>query len=184
VQARGIGFFVEVKRGSRSGQWHVHTHALAMVPRGHKFDLPRLWDEWAKCTQQDHARVDARVTLAGRELLKSGHRFASLDTKQREKLVGDLLEVCKYSLKFGDLSASDVVRVHRTLKGRHLRRSWGELRRLPDESAGGDLTEDDGRYVDHLFRWLDGSYRLLRSEQGGGNTPQSAESIDLADCPF
>jgi hypothetical protein len=186
----GGAFFMEVKRGRDSGLWHPHVHALVMLPRGVKFDLGQLWPEWDRLrgyvsrSGQAGEGCNVRVTNAGRELLRARKPFPQLSAERRELLIGDLLEVSKYALKFNEMSAADVVRVHRLLKGSHLRRSWGDLRNLPDEDAGGDLTDEDGPYLDHLFRWLDGSYRLERTTGSAGFTAAEPESIDPGDCPF
>lgn len=101
---------VEVKRGTGSGLWHCHIHAITLLTRW--VDQSVLSAEWSQRTGGSYV-VDIR-RLDGRTALYK-----------------QLCEVLKYACKFADLPGIDCVTVWRALRGARLFESWGCLRGMP-----------------------------------------------------
>jgi len=160
---------VEVKRGSNSGLWHPHLHAVWICEA--EPDQYGLRDEWERLTG-DSWVVDVRKF----------HSFESEDgvhVADREGIGKDLCEVVKYSLKFADLSFEDQYHascvLRKALRSMRLIGSFGCLWGLKEENIEVDTLisdlDDDMAFVDLLFGWHAGqsAYRCLRQERGGVN---------------
>ena len=131
AKVKGAVWSYEVKRGSGSGQWHPHLHAIVL---GHEsIYVEALADEWRGITG-DSFIVDVRPIEAG-------------------DLVGGFCEVFKYAVKFSDMEPADTAHAWRTIRGRRLIDSAGLLRgvEIPDSLLDEAL---DGPFVDLLFVFL------------------------------
>lgn len=133
---------IEVKRGSGSGEWHPHAHAVVLAEPDRAPNPRELMAEW-KALTGDSFVVDVRPI---------GHGPA------------DLAEVFKYAVKFGDLSFDDNLEAASVLKGRRLVRSFGCLRGLdpPDQLVDDPL--EGLEWVAYLYRHHFGrGYGLVRT---------------------
>lgn len=101
------------------GDWHPHIHALVMLDDF--IDQAKLSEEWRAITG-DSFIVDVRR-------IKGKPNAGGLD------IASALLEVCKYALKFHDMTLPDTWHAYQTLRTRRLVDSFGILRgvEIPDK---------------------------------------------------
>ncbi len=101
------------------GDWHPHIHALVMLDDF--IDQKALSQEWEEITGDSYI-VDIRR-------IKGKPNAGGLD------IASALLEVCKYALKFHDMTLPDTWHAYDTLRGRRLVDSFGILRgvEIPDD---------------------------------------------------
>ena len=114
--------------------WHPHVHAVWLCREAP--DAFKLSDEWHGLTG-DSFIVDVRP----------------LDMADP---VGGFCEVFKYALKFADLADEDRLTAYRTLRGKRLQDSFGELRGLDVEPGDADELLEDLPYIERLFRFRRG----------------------------
>lgn len=122
--------------------WHPHTHAVWLC-----HDAPdpfKLSAEWKALTGDSYI-VDVR-------------RLDDADP------VAAFCEVFKYALKFSTLADSDRLHAFRTLKGKRLQDSFGDLRGLNIEPEDSDELLDDLPYIERLFKYVPGMGYKLTSE--------------------
>jgi hypothetical protein len=133
-------FSFEVKRGSGSGLWNVHTHGLLLSTEA--IDGARLSAEWHKLTGDSYI-VD--VQEIGTDNVKA------------------LCEVLKYSVKFSEMTLEDNFEAAMTLQNKRLIRSFGDYYGLkPDDSADiDDATVLDSPYIEQLYSYTRGSYVVV-----------------------
>lgn len=130
----------EFKRGQRSGLWHPHSHAVWLC-----YEMPdaeKLSSEWHNITGDSYI-VDVRPI-------------------DQTDPVSGFLEVFKYAVKFSDLPLADNWQGWKTLAGRRLVFSFGELYgvKVPEEMT--DECLDDLPYVEMLYRfWKGTGYSLV-----------------------
>ena len=161
----------------KTGEWHPHIHIFALV------------DSWID--QQEFSSIGMRLqaihtlwTFAGRK--RKGYRLCRCSQR-----------VCKYALKFGDLSVEHTWEAFKILKGRRLTGSFGLLWgvKIP-EKATDDLPDDQSLpYLEMLYKFNYGKhshYDLIvtrnvepkaKAEQGGGGattTDRRCEAEELA----
>ena len=100
------------------GDWHPHIHALVMLDDF--IDQKALSQEWEEITG-DSFIVDIRR-------IRGNAKAGGLD------IASGLLEVCKYALKFHDMTLPDTWHAYQTLRTRRLVDSFGILRgvQIPD----------------------------------------------------
>lgn len=171
----------EVKRGSGSGLWHIHGHALVVGPPGlvgHEFQL--AWSEvvgyWA---QADLRSLSCSPLLA-----------VDPDSAETEKVLAkDLMEVFKYALKFNAMTFDDRFQAYRDLVGERLVRSFGAMRGvvLEDEFTD-DITDLANQpYYRLVYAAMstptgDRGYALRRSQRFEGvegETPVNVINMDV-----
>lgn len=137
---------IEIKRGSGSGLWHVHSHAvwLCEVPP----DAVQLAAEWKAVTGDSHI-VDVRPF--------SGNSM--------EDYLQGFMEVFKYAVKFSSMELADNLEAFQLLSGRRLVNSFGLLRGV---EVPKDLTDDlldDLPYIEMVYRYIIGSgYNYIHKE--------------------
>lgn len=119
----------EFKRGSGSGLWHPHIHALWLCETPP--DRLKLSDEWFSITG-DSFVVDCRPVTSE----------------------GGFVEVFKYALKFSDLPLEDNVEAYRCLSGKNLLGSCGGFRGLPEPEKLTDEELDFLPFLDLFFKYL------------------------------
>lgn len=127
----GAVWSYEVKRGSGSGEWHPHVHALAVVQA--PIDQAKLSDQWHAITG-DSMVVDVR----------------NVDPDQH----GAFVECFKYALKFSEMTIPDNFDAWVALRGRRLIASSGVLRGIDHNLDLMDPQEDDPRFYDLLFHFV------------------------------
>jgi hypothetical protein len=134
----------ETKPGAGGHGWHPHRHALVLVPEGQELDVSALRAEWETITG-DSFMVDARPA----------HNPDSPEV--------DFLEVFKYALKPGDLSAADTWHAHLVLRGKRLLGSWGDLYGVPEPETLDDDPLLGEPYLELVYRWAsEHGYQLQR----------------------
>ena len=119
---------------NRGNGWHPHVHAIWLCHD--EPDKYQLSEEWEILTG-DSFIVDVRPI--------------SLDDP-----IGGFCEVFKYALKFSDLDNPDRLHAHKTLRGRRLQDSFGELRGLDVEPSDQDELLKELPYIERLFRYVHG----------------------------
>jgi hypothetical protein len=109
--------------------WHPHVHAVWLC---HESPDPfKLSEEWRALTG-DSFIVDVRpINMADP--------------------VGGFCEVFKYALKFSDLPDQERLTAYKTLKGKRLQDSFGDLRGLDVEPSDADELLDELPYIERLF---------------------------------
>lgn len=111
--------------------WHPHVHAIWLCREAP--DQTQLSREWHELTGDSYI-VDVRPM-------------------DESDPVGAFCEVFKYALKFSDLADPDRLHAYKTLKGKRLQDSFGELRGLDIEPGESDVLLDDLPYIERLFRF-------------------------------
>lgn len=155
----------EVKRGSGSGLWHVHGHAVILAPAG--LDPHEFQSAWSDlCGYWAQANLKP---LTSADLLKSEPQADATD----KALAKDLMEVFKYALKFNAMSFDDRFQAYRELSGQRLVRAFGALwgLKFEDEFLDDCSDMDNEPYIKLV-------YRALCSDTGRKYTLQSTERVD------
>lgn len=124
--------------------WHPHVHAVWLCREAP--DPFKLAQEWKELTG-DSFIVDVRP-------------FDLADP------VGAFCEVFKYAVKFSDLADSDRLRAYKTLKGKRLLDSFGDLRGLDVEPSDADELLAELPYIERFFYYVQGK-GYIESDQTG-----------------
>lgn len=169
-KAAGVFVSYEFKRGSGSGLWHPHAHAIFLsdtMP-----DMYAFREEWKRITG-DSFIVDVRSLDCNEKLREGFANIAAGETPMTpeifddvsEMMVGDLVEVCKYTLKLSGMAPADCWAAFQSLFGLRMVRTYGNLYGVQVSESGDDNESDlQGPYVDYVLRWMKKSqfYYLLR----------------------
>ncbi len=177
----GAVYSIEVKRGRNSGQWHPHAHAVALLPTGKTLDQEQLSEHWRRVTG-DSFIVDCRRFRSADRL----RGVADVDDALGD-LVGDLVEVIKYAVKFSGMEPADVyhafarVREHRMrLLGRlGCLHGWG----LDPSYLDAPLEADDLPFVEAIATYVgDDGYSIERVQ----GAPRKSTLVEDESCavPF
>lgn len=131
--ARSMGGFHSIEVTNKGQGWHPHGHMIWLC--GSKPDQEALRAEWHAWT---------------------GDSFI-VDVRPLHDPVEGFLEVCKYALKFSDLSPSDNWHAYQVMSGQRLIDSHGLMRgvEIPDDLLDEPL--DDLPFVYLLYRYLSGA---------------------------
>ena len=139
---------VEVKRGSGSGKWHPHLHAVWLCD-----SMPSaaaISAEWREITGDSH-QVDVRPFNFVRDGLPA----------TADNVAADFSEVFKYALKFSSMDLGDNLHAFQRLFGKRMIRAHGVLHGIeaPDDLTDDPLDVEDLPYLTHFFRYSAGQYR-------------------------
>ena len=131
-------------------EWHPHIHMFALVDQW--IDQQEFSEYWHSITG-DSMVVDVR-----RAKKEKGHGYSKAAA-----------EVCKYALKFGDLSVEKTWEAFKVLKGKRLTGSFGLLWgvKIPDTMTD-DMPEGDLPYLEMLYKFVFGKhsyYDLVMTRQ-------------------
>lgn len=141
------------------GDWHPHIHALVMLDDF--IDQKALSAEWEEITG-DSFIVDIRR-------IRGNPNAGGLD------IASALLEVCKYALKFHDMTLPDTWQAYNTLRTRRLVDSFGVLRgvQIPDNLLDDPL--EGLPFIERHYQYQLGkrAYDLVQI-RSGGTTDESA----------
>lgn len=152
LKASAAVWSYEFKRGENSGIWHPHVHAIWLCEEApDPFKLSREWHD----ITGDSFIVDVTPLY------------------ESDDPVGVFCEVFKYAVKFSELPDSDRLHGYRTLKGKRLQGSFGDLRGLNVEPSDSDDLLDDLPYIERLYQFIPGSGYKLTGEST--HNPQSDE---------
>jgi hypothetical protein len=139
-KALGAVWSYEFKRGSGSGIWHPHAHAIWLC-----YDTPdqdQLRKEWQAITGDSHI-VDVTPF------------------HNQDDLVGGFLEVFKYAVKFSDMPLADNWHGYEVLNGRRLVASFGLFRGVQIPESMTDEPLEDLPYIELFYRYMpNGVYNL------------------------
>jgi hypothetical protein len=149
--AGGITSCEFTKKGE--GDWHPHIHALVMLDDF--IDQKALSDEWLDITGDsfivDIRRIRGKANAGGLDIASA------------------LLEVCKYALKFHDMTLPDTWHAYQTLRTRRLVDSFGVLRgvQVPENLLDDPL--EGLPYVErhYQYRPAQRAYDLTKVENHG-----------------
>lgn len=133
----------EFKRGSGSGLWHPHFHAVWLCYQDP--DQDQISREWKEITG-DSFIVDVTPF------------------HDQDDVVGGFLEVFKYALKFSDMPLDQNWQGFETLQGKRLVTSFGVFRGVQVSEISADDLLDDEPYVELFYRFLKGAgYSFIKS---------------------
>lgn len=119
---------------NRGKGWHPHAHAVWLCHQAP--DSAKLSQEWKGITGDSYI-VDVRPM-------------------DEADPVAAFLEVFKYALKFSDLDDPDRLHAYKTLKGKRLQDSFGELRGLDVEPSDSDELLEELPYIERMFTFVHG----------------------------
>jgi len=146
--AGGVGSY-EVKKGSGSGEWHPHAHFIWLCDSSP--DAAELSQEWFKITG-DSFIVDVTPFTSGKDV------------------EGAFLEVFKYALKYSTMTLSDNWEAYTVLQRRRLVSSFGLFYGLEiPEQLTDEISFDELPYIELVYRYINGHYRLTESTNPQGN---------------
>ena len=119
---------IEVKRGSGSGEWHPHIHALVIVPtQTDAAELQRsVCAEWLEVTGDSHI-CDVRDVHPGEDVTSGFHSA--------------FCEVFKYATKGGGMTPEDACDAWLQLARAKFVRPWGWLFGLREPTELGDVRD-------------------------------------------
>lgn len=123
----------EVKKGSGSGQWHVHNHAIWLC-REKPWET-RLSDEWKEITGDSYI-VDVKP----------------LD-KEKDPLLM-FFETFSYALKLSTLTKEENLAAFRILAGKRMINSFGLFRGVQVPEDLNDIPLEDLPYIELLYRYM------------------------------
>jgi plasmid rolling circle replication initiator protein Rep len=138
-KVKGAMYSYENTFNEKTGEWHPHIHMFALVDEW--IDQQEFSEYWHSVTG-DSMIVDIR-----RARKEKGHGYSKAAA-----------EVCKYALKFGDLSVEKTWEAFKVLKGKRLTGSFGLLWgvKIPDTMTD-DLPEDQNLpYLEMLYKFVHG----------------------------
>lgn len=119
---------------NRGKGWHPHVHAIWLC---HEAPDPfALSEEWHAVTGDSYI-VDVRP----------------LDMTDP---VASFCEVFKYAVKFADLANADRLHAHKTLRGKRLQDSFGQLRGLDVDPSDSDELLEEMPFIERLFSFVRG----------------------------
>ena len=146
---------IEIKRGERSGLWHPHLHVLVARPscwclRGrHPYDDGPLCVHGRVCCP--HALNQCCLVDAWREITGDSYvvDIRAVRADSEGDMGGAIREVVKYCTKLteadsaeGEDGLSDVLELHRAIRGRRLLVTTGVFRGLKEPESAEELLED------------------------------------------
>ena len=149
-KVQGAMYSYENTFNEKTGEWHPHIHMFALVDQW--IDQQEFSEYWHSVTG-DSMVVDVR-----RAKREKGHGYSKAAA-----------EVCKYALKFGDLSVEKTWEAFKVLKGKRLTGSFGLLWgvKIPDRMTD-DMPEGDLPYLEMLYKFAYGKqsyYDLVAVKQ-------------------
>lgn len=173
-KVQGAMYSYENTYNEKTGEWHPHIHMFALVDQW--IDQQEFSEYWHSLTG-DSMVVDVR-----RARKEKGHGYSKAAA-----------EVCKYALKFGDLSVEKTWEAFKVLKGKRLTGSFGLLWgvKIP-ETMTDDMPDDETLpYMEMLYKFVYGkkSYydlaitRMVEpkakddNDDGGASTTEEAEDF-------
>jgi hypothetical protein len=137
--AKSVGGFHSIEVTNRGQGWHPHVHMIWLC------------------------KVSPNQALLSKEWeLLTGDSYI-VDVRPLSDPVEGFLEVCKYALKFGDLSLADNYHAFEVMSEMRLIDSHGILRGVKVPESLLDENLEDEPYIDLFYRFLNGRYRQTSS---------------------
>ena len=136
----GAMYSYENTYNEQTKEWHPHLHMFALLDSW--IDQEQLSETWHEITG-DSFIVDVRKVKKTKD---SGYGKAAA-------------EVCKYALKFGDLTVENTWEAFKVLKGKRLSGAFGSLYgvKIPDNPAD-EMDENDLPYLEMLYKFVYGKH--------------------------
>ncbi|WP_104499425.1 protein rep [Acinetobacter indicus] len=156
-KVQGAMYSYENTFNEKTGEWHPHIHMFALVDQW--IDQQEFSEYWHSITG-DSMVVDVR-----RAKKEKGHGYSKAAA-----------EVCKYALKFGDLSVEKTWEAFKVLKGKRLTGSFGLLWgvKIPDTMTD-DMPEGDLPYLEMLYKFAYGKKSYYDLAATRNVEPQQAD---------
>ena len=150
-KVQGAMYSYENTYNEKTVEWHPHIHMFALVDQW--IDQQEFSEYWHSLTG-DSMVVDVR-----RARKEKGHGYSKAAA-----------EVCKYALKFGDLSVENTWEAFKVLKGKRLTGSFGLLWgvKIPENLADEMPDDQDLPYLEMLYKFVYGKnshYDLAMTRQ-------------------
>ena len=160
----GAMYSYENTYNEQTGEWHPHVHMLVLL--NDWIDQEQLSETWHEITG-DSFVVDVRIVKKSKEF---GYAKAAA-------------EVCKYALKFGDLTVEKTWEAFKILKGKRLSGAFGSLYgvKIPENLADELPDDQDLPYLEMLYKFVFGKhsyYDLVMTRQV---EPHSKDNDDEAE---
>ena len=168
---RSKGFWSQFKGGMGSVEftytkngWNVHINWL--VYSDNRVQYKEVTDKKKSWYQNDDLECFLR-----RFNDSYIHSINELDFSSREAIRKNLLEVLKYSLKFGSLNSAQLIEVYYKLYRKRLFFTFGTLRGLDleavDDVTLGDDIKDTEEFLRIIYKRVKNSYELSYINLGG-----------------
>ena len=154
----GAMYSYENTYNEKTGEWHPHVHMFALLDTW--IDQEHLSETWHEITG-DSFIVDIRRVKKDKQY---GYSNAAA-------------EVCKYALKFGDLSVENTWEAFKILKGKRLSGAFGSLYgvKIPENLADDMPDEKDLPYLEMLYRFVFGKKSYYDLEMTRHVEPQTTD---------
>ena len=167
-KVQGAMYSYENTFNEKTVEWHPHIHMFALVDQW--IDQQEFSEYWHSITG-DSMVVDVR-----RAKKEKGHGYSKAAA-----------EVCKYALKFGDLSVEKTWEAFKVLKGKRLTGSFGLLWgvKIPDTMTD-DMPEGDLPYLEMLYKFVFGKhsyYDLVMTRQVEPQANERMSEDERSDRP-
>ncbi|MFW1786398.1 protein rep [Acinetobacter ursingii] len=132
----GAFYTTEYTYNDKTKQWHPHIHIFALLNEW--IDQEELAETWHDITLDSYI-VDIRRVKKTKE-----HGYSKA-----------VAEVCKYALKFGDLSVENTWDAFLTLKGKRLTGSFGSMHgvKIPEKLTD-DMPLEELPYLEMFYRFV------------------------------
>lgn len=136
----GAMYSYENTYNEQTKEWHPHIHLFALLDEW--IDQEQLSELWHDITG-DSFIVDVRKVKKSKD---SGYSKAAA-------------EVCKYALKFSDLTVENTWEAFKVLKGKRLSGAFGSLYgvKIPDNPAD-EIDDSDLPYLEMIYKFVFGKH--------------------------
>lgn len=131
----GAFYTTEYTYNDKTKQWHPHIHIFALLNEW--IDQEELAETWHEITLDSYV-VDIRRVKKTKE-----HGYAKA-----------VAEVCKYALKFSDLSLENTWEAFLTLKGKRLTGSFGSMYGVKIPEKLDDMPLEELPYLEMFYRFV------------------------------
>jgi len=140
-------FSIETTHGANG--WHVHLNLLLNAKKGTSLELNEIRNRRGQISHQNEEIRRFLEEFAGSKM----HDVTKLDFEDHQNLMGALVEVLKYSLKFSSLTIQQIVEFYVKTYRKRLFGTFGNLwgLGLDDVELEGDETLD-GPFVELLIK--------------------------------
>jgi hypothetical protein len=157
----GAMYSYENTYNEQTKEWHPHLHMFALLDDW--IDQEELSQYWHSITG-DSMIVDIRRVKKEKGL---GYSKAAA-------------EVCKYALKFGDLSVQNTWEAFKVLKGKRLSGAFGSLWgvKIPENLADDMPDEKDLPYLEMLYKFVFGKQSYYDLTMTRHVEPQNKDNAD------
>ncbi|MGH7747842.1 MAG: protein rep, partial [Candidatus Dormibacteria bacterium] len=154
-QVHGCVATMEIKRGKRSRLWHPHLHVLVARPSCTCLRGRRIGDSGPTCPHGKlwcpHALNQCCISDAWSEITGDSYvvHIRAVHADHEGSMAGAVREVVKYCTKLTEVSSkeredgeSDVLELHRAIRGRRLLTTVGVFRGLVEPQDADELLDD------------------------------------------